>query len=50
VIATIRTNLSNIETQELEKLITKYKDSFVMKSIDYGQTNKVYHFTDAGEA
>jgi hypothetical protein len=22
----------------------------VMKSIDYGQTNKVYHLIDAGEA
>jgi hypothetical protein len=50
VIATFRTNSSNAETQELEELITKDKDGFVMKSIDYGQTNKVYHLIDAGEA
>jgi hypothetical protein len=49
VIAAARPNLSNAESQELEELVTEYRDIFVMKSDDYRRTDKVYHCIDTGE-
>jgi hypothetical protein len=34
----------------LEELLTEYRDIFAMKSSDCGQTDRVYHHTDMGEA
>jgi hypothetical protein len=50
VIAAARSNLSDTESQELEELLTKYRDISAMKSDDYRYTNIVYHRTDMGEA
>lgn len=50
MIATARSDIHNAETGELEELITKYKDVFVMKSSDYRLTDKVYPCIDAREA
>jgi hypothetical protein len=41
VMATARPNLNNREFQELEELLTKYKDIFAGDSEDYWRTNKV---------
>jgi hypothetical protein len=45
-----RTHLSNGELQDLEKLLAKYRDIFAVYSKDYGQTIKVYHRIDTGDA
>jgi hypothetical protein len=36
-------HLCDAETGKLEDLITNYKNVFAMKSIEYRQTNRVYH-------
>jgi hypothetical protein len=43
-------HLSNREFQELEELLAKYKDIFAVDSEGHGQTNKVYHGIDMGDA
>jgi hypothetical protein len=45
-----RPHLSNRELQELEELLTEYEDIFAVDSDDHGQTNKMYHQTDTGDA
>jgi hypothetical protein len=50
VIAAAKPNLSNTEFQELEDIVTKYRDIFAMDSNDYRLTDKVYHHMDMEEA
>jgi hypothetical protein len=50
VITAVRPHLSNREFQELKELLTKYEDIFAGNREDYGQTNKVYHRIDMGDA
>jgi hypothetical protein len=45
-----RPHLSSGELQDLEVLLAKYKYIFAVYSEDYGQTNKVYHCIDMGDA
>jgi hypothetical protein len=49
-IATARSDTCDTETEELEKLITEYKDVFVTKSSDYRQTDRMYHCINGREA
>jgi hypothetical protein len=50
VIAMDHPNLSSAEIQELEELLTMYRDIFAMDRDDCEQTNRVYHHIDTGEA
>jgi hypothetical protein len=49
VTAAAKSNLSDNASKELEELLTKYGNIFVMKSDDYRWTNRVYHHIDTGE-
>jgi hypothetical protein len=50
MIVAARPKLGDGEIQELEDLVTEYKDVFAAQSGDYWRTNRVYHHIDTGEA
>jgi hypothetical protein len=49
VIAAVKPNLSDAESWDLEEFLTEYEDIFVMDSVDYGRTDRMYHFMDMVE-
>jgi hypothetical protein len=49
-IAAARPNLNDTEFQDLEKLLTEYRDIFAMKNDNYGRTDRMYHHIGTREA
>jgi hypothetical protein len=50
VVPDSRPYLRNGEIQEFEELLTEYEDIFAVDNEDYGETNRVYHSIDTGDA
>jgi hypothetical protein len=50
VIVATRPNLSDVESRELEELLTECGDICAMDSNDCGQTDRVYHPINTGES
>jgi hypothetical protein len=50
VIAAARQNLCDAESQELEELLTEYRDTLAIKSDDYQEADRVYRRINTGEA
>jgi hypothetical protein len=49
-IAAAKPNPSDAASQELEQLLTEYKDTFAMDSDDYKCTDRVYDRMHTGKA
>jgi hypothetical protein len=50
MIVAARRNLSDVESRELQELLSEYGDMFVMMNGDYGRINRVFDPVGTGAA